>query len=288
MSFWDNIINTVKTVVLHPINSLKTGAEAVAATMAHPITTVTQGVNAGIKQTTKTPLAQNILNIVGNTAMAGGVIAGGAELAGIAEAGSIASRIGQTALKIGQVAIKNPLKSTALVGAGIIGSNIITSSPKVAKQLLNLPGNVAQTGSDVGKVIEDPSASGIISLLKEHPGLDVAGLITMGYLGQNAMSIWSTYMNTKAMNKNTEAMVNPGVVDTPSSAYNQDASVHTDPTSLTDSAVPHASHRRKVYKKGKRKKSTHGHGKRRKRSSTRRRKRNRRTSHARHKSTHRS
>jgi hypothetical protein len=180
----------------NPINPLN----ILSAAFSHPIKTLENPIAAS-QQTLNEGPAKTITNTVVNTAIASAaILSAGAALAPESAVGSA----GSTIIK---AAIANP--KTALVTAAAIPivTGIVASAPtKSFNAVSSVPRNLANFGSNVGNVIQNPSISSVTTLVKENPiisaGVALAGVGAAGY---GLSGIVSNVLNTEAVKKNTAA-----------------------------------------------------------------------------------
>lgn len=131
----------------------------------------------------------------------------GAVAAGKAAAQGAASAFGKAS--IGQ-------KAAVVVGTPI-AAGVLINSPKAREGLSNAPGGLVNFGSNVGKLVEDPSLDNVSKTIKDNPV--IAGVVGAGAaigagvgIGGIASTV-STVLNTRAVKENTKAMAPGG--DTP-------------------------------------------------------------------------
>jgi len=104
---------------------------------------------------------------------------------------------------VAKAAVTNPVKT----GVVIVGGSVLGSSEKaqnlVASQTANLPGNLNQFGSNIGKAVQDPSVATITQIAKDNPVLSSIAALGATYAGYKvvapALAIESTRANTSAV-----------------------------------------------------------------------------------------
>lgn len=105
----------------------------------------------------------------------------------------------------------NLLTQGAIVTGGIVGAGILSKTDKPVEVLANAPSNLFDAGQDIGDLVEEPSLDKAMSIIKKHPGLSasalVALLVTAGFASSSAINIVTNYLNRKATNENTEALL---------------------------------------------------------------------------------
>lgn len=117
-----------------------------------------------------------------------------------------------------------PLKTQVIVtGATIVGGSALLNSPSLTKSVINAPSSLSNFGGNIGKAIENPSLSSISTIAKENPIL-TAGTAAIGIATvAGGVGTVATVLNTRSVNKNTEAIVEPAPQFTTTTKY-RDAS----------------------------------------------------------------
>lgn len=134
-------------------------------------------------------------NLLGGTALAAGLVAGGS--------GKIA-----TAFK------EAPVASTLKAGGVVIAGSALAGSTKAqdftSTQIVNAPSNLNQFGSNIGAFLQSPSIQTATTIAKENPLLSAAVAGTAAYAGSKvvlpAIAAETTRRNTQAIQ---EAQINP-------------------------------------------------------------------------------
>jgi len=98
-------------------------------------------------------------------------------------------------------------QAAVVVSAPIVASALATS-PTLRSGVANLPSGLVNVGSNIGNLVENPTAANLSSLIKENPvivGALGAGAVVAGGLGVGALAnTASTILNTKAIKENTK------------------------------------------------------------------------------------
>lgn len=94
---------------------------------------------------------------------------------------------------------------------GITGIAVTAKSSKLSQQVENLPSNFDTFTTNTANAIDNPSLQSFGKIYKDSPiisgGLTLAGL---GLIGSSVSGTVSTIMNTAAVKKNTDVMLNTG------------------------------------------------------------------------------
>lgn len=110
--------------------------------------------------------------------------------------------IGSVATKL---APKTPVGLIATGVTGIIGGNILTSSPKARESVINAPSELASVGKGIGEFVEDPTLQNATKVVKENPitsALLALGITTL--VGSKITGTVATLANTSALNESTK------------------------------------------------------------------------------------
>jgi len=98
------------------------------------------------------------------------------------------------------------LTQGGVIAGGIVATNVLTSSSKAREELVNAPSSLANFGSNLGGVIENPSIENAKKLFMENPLISTTAVAVGGLaVGKAVLGIGSTIANTMALNENTKA-----------------------------------------------------------------------------------
>ena len=148
--------------------------------------------------------------VIANPAALSTAINKGAEL--VKGAGQVLSKTVQTSFQTA------PIKSTAVAVAAIPVTAAVVSSSKLQNSIVKAPSELANFGSNVGKLIDNPTIANVKETFKENPILSGAAIaagaaVVGGGLGLAANTV-ATFMNTKATKENSLASTEPSLANT--------------------------------------------------------------------------
>jgi len=171
------------------------GLDVFSGIVTHPVTAVTQGVRASTAQFNAASRGANVAQALVNGALVAGAVVG----AGAAAAAGVTA----TARAVGTAIIRNP-RTTA---AAAIAIPVVASSNRAQQAVSNLPTSVVTLGTNIGRVIDDPSLRNAGQIFTQSPVL--AGALVAGTVGASALAlapVISSIRQTDAINDQTQAM----------------------------------------------------------------------------------
>ena len=185
------------------------------AIFTNPITLVTKGPTAAIKESNKLTGTQAAVRTLETTAVASAaILTAGTSVGRTLAVKAATSLIPKTV--IGKAAGIGVLALTAPVIAGLV-----TKSPTKAENILyNAPTAAAKAEKDIFNLTSQPlTVESGIDFVKTHPYLTATtaavALGAAGYASLQIGSIISTYFSKKATQANTEAMLSASSTQTP-------------------------------------------------------------------------
>ncbi len=110
---------------------------------------------------------------------------------------------------------KETLNTAIGASAALFGGSILLSSAKARKSVVQLPGEIAQFGSNIGVAIDNPSISNVAKIAKDSPVLTAVALAGAALIVSKAAGTAATIANTKAVRDNSDLSKNPNSVNTP-------------------------------------------------------------------------
>lgn len=123
-------------------------------------------------------------------------------------------------------------KTALLVSAPIV-TNALIASPKLREAAINAPDSLANFGSNVGGLVEDPSLKNLEKIAKENPIITTVagatGLVALGAAGRGVAGIVATVQNTQALKENRKQ--SDGLLTTESNKKSESGPVLTTPLS---------------------------------------------------------
>lgn len=193
--------------------------DTVSVALAHPIQTISAVVNPNKKVSDLTKefntqsTTKKVAQIATGTVAIGATVAGGATLALGSKAGALATGVTSTITSLAKSLVpKSALGKVAAIAAVPIAAPVLISSPKAREKLVNSPSELAQFGTDLGKLAEEPSTENLKNLVKESPIITTGILTTLGIVGAKtilpALQTKAVKEQTEAINKQTEAIEN--------------------------------------------------------------------------------
>jgi len=172
----------------------------------------------GVQGNTKNKSLNSALSVVASHPFAtagfaaGGVNPSGAVAAARAAGGAVASSFSKASLGT---------KAAVVVSVPVI-AGALTTSPKLATDVANAPGSLANFGRNIGRVAESPGSDSLARLVKENPvlaGGTIAGAALLaGGAVTGALSTIATRQNTKAIISSTSTSPPPGTLTESSTA----------------------------------------------------------------------
>lgn len=212
MGLLSSIGNAVKGAASYVASAVKSiPAKAVAvldinkAAFTNPVTLVTKGVKAAVAESNKLTPVQATGRIATTTAIAAGTILSVGTTAGKAVASKVITSVIPKST-IGKVAAG----AVAFTAAPIIVANV-QKSPETADKILNVPQNALDLQKDLYQGAKEPSLEVATQFLKEHPYFSSAaaltGLAALGFGATKALSIYTTWQNTQAMQEGTKELI---------------------------------------------------------------------------------
>jgi hypothetical protein len=213
MGLFGNIIDTIgkSTIgkaVFKPggiVDTITKPIQYVGAIVANPITTVTQGPQAAMKQ------AQNdsIEKSTGKVLLTTGVIA-----ASVVTGGTSAGRAAVTTVAKALV----PKTPTAIITTALVAPVVATAVLTNPKGAVKTVSKIVDTQIDAGKLLAEPTVEKAKEFVEEHPvavGAAATGAALLVGKGVSAaVGAYTNYQNTKAVKENTEALANDAVLPT--------------------------------------------------------------------------
>jgi hypothetical protein len=154
------VVSTAKTTT---IKALDTGLALFAA----PITTLTKGKTAGLKEVKTMGAVERTAKILGTTAVAAGAVLAGGTVAGRA----VATKLIPTTTK-GKV--------IAAVAAPIAIGAISKSPREVSEVIIKAPVELAEFGQGIAGVVTEPSVQSVKELVTDSPLLTATTAIAAG------------------------------------------------------------------------------------------------------------
>jgi len=192
--------------------------------------------------------ASRVTQVVTGTLGIAGSIVGGSAINAAAKSGTLISGAGTVLKSVGSAAVAHPV--LALATPVVAGAVISSSSARHA--VVNAPSALADFGSSIGQAIDNPSLSSITNVVKEHPVLSTITAGAAALAAGGLVSTAVTALNTRSVNKNTNAMTNsetsdPVVIPTQS----QSPVIVTSPVQTPIDEQPKTTAKKKVTKKKK-------------------------------------
>jgi len=87
-----------------------------------------------------------------------------------------------------------------------VATGVLTSSPKARESLVDAPGGLVNLGTNIGKIVENPSVATVKETFTENPVLATGiAVATVGGVALAASPIIASVANTRAINESTEA-----------------------------------------------------------------------------------
>jgi len=203
-------LNLLSSIASHPVDTTK----ALTKFAVSPSSTTAQNVANVVNRTTTEKATTTIKNTVINTAIASAAILTAGTTAGRAAAVKVISTL-TPASAAGKIAV---------VAAIPISIGVLSSSEKARTAVIDAPSSLANFGSNVGALIENPNLDNLKTTIKDNPVISsgiVAGTAAIvGFAGANLIS---NAVNTEAIKKNTEAtLLNQGKVITSQLPYSKE------------------------------------------------------------------
>jgi len=256
MGFLNNLVAATKQVLVKEVKNPNQPLNILSAAFVKPVQFVTSPTKA-IQQTLSQSTTKNIGATITNTAVAASVLSvGAAATGGTGIAATAGTKI------ISQFSTIKGAATAVVVGSGaIIGTSILTSSPKAVTAVVKTPGNLSNFGANIGAAIEQPSIESGMKILKENPGLSAASaaalLASVGFSGAALANVLSSYRNTEAVQENTKAAIEqPQIINQPQQVATQPGTyIIVNPTPTTDAAAANLTPMKATTTKKKKKKA---------------------------------
>jgi len=189
------VLDTTSVSLAHPLK--------VAAAVVSPTKTVAQVQKEFDAQSLTKKVTQIVTGTAGIAATVGGVAATGA-LGAAAKAGKAATVVKSVGAALIPSTTKGKVIATAIA---IPAVPALISSPKLVEKVVTAPSELAQFGTDVGKLAQDPSIAGLKQLVKESPIITTAAAVgTVAVVGLGTAGLISTISNTMATKEATKAL----------------------------------------------------------------------------------
>lgn len=190
MGLLGNLVNKVYTNVLDPFTTI----------VSHPIKSIQAAINPDIKfkdvvsETIKEPKGQQIVEVL-STALTVGSIYGAGK--------AIATKGITTAAK---ALIPSTTKGKIVAGGTtLLGAGILAETKKPIQAVSTLPSNIGNFGSNVGKLIDNPTLLQAEKTLKENPLISSivlgTGAAIVGKGATSAFGAVSSYQTKKAVDE---------------------------------------------------------------------------------------
>jgi hypothetical protein len=102
-----------------------------------------------------------------------------------------------------------PLKTAAIgvvsAGAATIAGSALLQSPKLRNDVISAPKELVTTGTCIATLRENPSLTALKDCVTKNPVISAAAAAALLVGGAKVVQGFSTWSNTNAMNKNTDA-----------------------------------------------------------------------------------
>jgi hypothetical protein len=148
------------------------------AFFSSPVTTLTKGINAGIKKTKEKSISQNVASIVGTTATLAGALLAPTTAVGRSTVSRVASSL----------VPKTITGKLALGTAGLVAGQAVVKSPKkAAETIIKAPGSFLQTTSDIADVVIEPTPAKVKDFVVNNPITTAVGGTAL--LGAGALKV---------------------------------------------------------------------------------------------------
>lgn len=166
------------------------------AAFTNPVTLVTKGVDAAVKQSNSYTPAQAVPKILATTAtVAGAVLTAGTSLGRTAAVTVAKTLVPKTAKGVIATAVAAPV---------VVG--VLSSSSKAREGLISAPSSLANVGSNIGKVIENPTIENVKETFKENPvAATLIAAAPLAIVGGGISGTVASIANTAAVKENTKA-----------------------------------------------------------------------------------
>lgn len=201
---------SAKTLVSHPVKSFTTGAKAISAVTAAPVTTLTKGLRAGEAQVKRQGILTSSIKNVASVGAVAGVVVGGGALAGSATATRIVAGTAPVAIRAAKGLIPTTPKGRVIAGAAtIVGAGAVINQPvKSTNALISAPGKLAQFGGNLADLAAEPSLENAKNIVKENPLLSAAAALAVGgTIVKTAAPLVSGLLTKNAIENQTEALL---------------------------------------------------------------------------------
>lgn len=184
-------LNLLSSAFVKPVDTIS----SLAKFAVNPNKENAQSIINVVNQSKAMPLSSSISRTVATTGVAAAAIVS-------------APIVAPTAAKaVSNFVTNNPGKTAIAITAAVPVTAALIQSPKAREAVVSAPSSLANFGSNVGQLIENPSISNATNIFKENP--IVASTIVAGAAiatGAASAGVISTLLNTKAVKENTAAM----------------------------------------------------------------------------------
>jgi hypothetical protein len=214
MSIFSSIAKTVTSVAKAVVKAVVPTQAKIANVGA--VLGIATGIKSGtIYATTPSASVNKALETVANHPyVTAGVIAVAAAPAAAVAAAKV---VGATVVKA--VSSASPAVKIATVVGTPVAAGVLISSSKAREGVLDAPSALVQVGTNVGKLIENPSWEGLVDIYKQNPvAAPAVTAAAVGLIGAAAAgaaltigNITATKANTKSINEATNELMKQAV-----------------------------------------------------------------------------